>query len=114
MSSTLSIFLWAAKSSLENLPRVSPGQIVSTPAALALLAEHQIEPGDLLRRHLSGDWGDALCSEDKTLNEAALTNGSRLLSAYRVGPEAVLWIITEAQDDQGERSATTLLLPGEY
>ena len=93
--------------------RFTPGQIVATPGALSLLAAHQVTPSTLLARHLSGDWGDALCSEDQGLNDAALANGSRLLSAYRVGPE-VLWIITEAEDEQGERSATTLLLPGEY
>jgi len=114
MSSSLPVFLWAAHSCQETRLRFAPGQIVSTPGALALLAEHPIDPGALLRRHLSGDWGDALCSDDHELNDAALTNGSRLLSAYRIGADAVLWIITEAEDDQGERSATTLLLPGEY
>ena len=96
------------------LTRFTPGQIVATPGALTMLATHQITPGALLARHLAGDWGDALCSEDKALNDAALTNGSRLLSAYRVGADAVLWIITEAEDDQGQRSATTLLLPEDY
>lgn len=96
------------------LNRFTPGQIVATPGALALLAAHQITPDTLLARHLSGDWGDVLCSEDKALNEAALTNGSRLLSAYRVGADAVVWIITEAEDNQGQRSATTLLQPGDY
>lgn len=96
------------------LTRFTPGQIVATPAALNLLTQHQVSADELLCRHLSGDWGDALCSEDKALNDAALTNGARLLSAYRVGADAVLWIITEAEDDQGLRSATTLLLPGDY
>lgn len=96
------------------LTRFTPGQIVATPAALALLVQHQITPNTLLARHLSGDWGDALCSDDQALNEAAVTNGSRLLSAYRVAADAVVWIITEAEDDLGQRSATTLLLPGDY
>lgn len=96
------------------LNRFTPGQIVATPAALNLLAQHHVSASELLSRHLSGDWGDALCSEDKALNDAALTNGARLLSAYRVGADAVLWIITEAEDDQGQRSATTLLRPEDY
>lgn len=95
-------------------PRFQSGQVVATPGALARLAACQIAPSTLLARHLCGDWGDALCSEGKTLNDVALTNGSRLLSAYRLGPDAVLWIITEAEDDQGQRSATTLLLPEDY
>lgn len=94
--------------------RFALGQIVATPGALSLLAAHHMTPSTLLARHLCGDWGDALCSEDKAFNDAALGTGSRLLSAYRVGPQAIVWIITEAKDDQGQRAATTLLLPQEY
>ena len=60
-----------------------------------------------LRRHASGDWGD-LCPEDAMANEAAVQEGSRLLSAYGQGEER-FWIITEA-----DRSATTVLLPDDY
>lgn len=94
--------------------RFTPGQIVATPGALALLAAHHMTPSTLLARHLCGDWGEVLCSEDKALNDAALGTGSRLLSAYRVGPDKIVWIITEAEDDQGQRAATTLLLPQDY
>ncbi|GHD81592.1 hypothetical protein ACFSQE_01250 [Vogesella fluminis] len=94
--------------------RFPAGQLVATPAALALLAEHDIDPASLLTRHLAGDWGDALCSDDAALNDAALTNGARLLSAYRLGGNAVVWIITEAEDDRGDRAATTILLPEDY
>lgn len=71
------------------------------------MAEYGVKPSDLLDRHLAGDWGD-VCAEDNHANELALREGSRLLSAYRLGDVAI-WIITEA-----DRSATTLLLPSEY
>jgi hypothetical protein len=85
-----------------------PGQIVSTPGALAALAESAQHPGDFLSRHLNGDWGD-LCEEDKQTNQEALAEDLRLLSAYRTTAGSKLWIITEA-----DRSVTTLLLPEEY
>ena len=69
---------------------------------------------DFLKRHLRGDWGDELCQEDKMLNDQALVDGSRILSAYRTVKNVRLWVITEAQDDQGHRVATTILKPSEY
>ncbi len=39
-------------------PLFDPGQIVATPAALALLTNHGVSPTDLITRHLSGDFGD--------------------------------------------------------
>ena len=48
------------------------------------------------------------------LNDQALVDGSRILSAYRTVKNIRLWVITEAQDDQGHRVATTILKPSEY
>jgi hypothetical protein len=73
-----------------------------------MLKAHQLSPFDFVSRHWQGDWGD-LDNEDIKANQAALRYGSRLLSCYRIGEDTRLWIITE-----GDRSATTLLLPDEY
>ena len=103
-------------------PRFSPGQIVATPAALDLLAEHGVSPQTILRRHLSGDWG-GLCSDDVATNEAALRHGSRLLSSYEIAPGVTVWIITDAESDIDEagsvltppqRLYTTILRPQDY
>ena len=48
------------------------------------------------------------------MNDEALLHGDRLLSAYRTLKGVKLWVITEAADDNGQRAATTILLPGEY
>jgi hypothetical protein len=40
-----------------------------------------INPAALLRRHVSGDWGD-IHPEDDGLNEGALETGARILSVY--------------------------------
>lgn len=43
--------------------------------------------------------------DDLSANSAALKNGNRLLSAYRVGATGKVWLITEH-----DRSVTTILL----
>jgi hypothetical protein len=94
--------------SLPTIPLFSPGQIVATPGALALLEQANKSPLEFLSRHFRGDWGD-LCQEDKTENELGLKCGLRLLSSYQVAQTEKVWVITEA-----DRSVTTLLLPAEY
>jgi hypothetical protein len=97
----------------EAQPKFSLGQVVATPGALEA---HQMAgqlATDFLQRHARGDWGDVY-EEDRRLNDEALINGSRLLSAYRTALGEKLWIITEAADDSGKRAATTILLPSEY
>lgn len=83
------------------------GQIVATPAALSLLEKLERTPSEFLRRHQSGDWGD-LYSEDREANDAAVKNGDRIFSAYKID-DAKIWIITEA-----DRSSSCFLLPNEY
>ena len=90
------------------------GQIVATPGALEACAEDYLR--FCLMNHMLGDWGK-VCREDAAINDAAVKNGDRILSAYPIDPkkpckgfgENCLWIITEA-----DRSATTFLLPAEY
>ena len=96
-------------------PDFSIGQLLATPAALEALEQADVDIIDLVKRHICKDWGD-LSDEDKRLNDEALHDGSRILSAYILEKTDVkIWIITEAADDEnGERSATTALLPEEY
>lgn len=89
-------------------PKFSPGQIVATPGALAVMEEHQCQPLTLLARHLAGDWG-VLPAEDAQLNDEALKSEGRLLSSYPLGGDTHIWVITE-----WDRSVTTFLLPSEY
>lgn len=89
------------------------GQIVATPGALEVLEQSGQTPDFFLNKHAQGDWGE-VCDDDKQLNNEALVNGGRLLSAYRTLKNERLWIITEATDDDGKRFATTILKPEEY
>ncbi|ALP61357.1 hypothetical protein [Paraburkholderia caribensis] len=90
------------------VPRFRLGRILATPAALNALEHASISAIYLLIRHACGDWGD-LCDADRQENELALYTGARLLSSYMIRDNLQVWVITEA-----DRSATTLLLPGDY
>jgi hypothetical protein len=82
------------------------GRIVATRGAA-----EKLSPADIwtaLEKHIGGNWGE-LDESDRTANDQALQDGSRLLSAYRSEYGMRFWIITEA-----DRSVTTVLLPGEY
>jgi len=41
-------------------------------------------------------------------------DGSRIWSAYNTLRGVKIWVITEAVGDDGDRAATTILLPAEY
>jgi hypothetical protein len=95
-------------------PKFDLGQLLSTPGALEAMEESNQTPMEFISRHVRGDWGEELCQEDRQLNDQALVDGSRILSAYRTRKGTKLWIITEAKDDDGHRAATTILRPDEY
>lgn len=94
-------------------PLFQLGQIVATPAALALMEKHAVNPATLLDRHVRGDWGD-LDKHDRAANDAALKNGSRIFSTYVIN-KVKFWVITEAAGDDGlSRASTCIMLPEEY
>jgi hypothetical protein len=84
------------------------GAVLVTPGVHDLMKELGLDPVHLLARHCTGDWGD-LALEDKQANDAALQDGSRILSAYKLVDNYTVWIITEA-----DRRSTTILLPEDY
>jgi hypothetical protein len=103
------------------------GGVFITPGAKEVLQCSYIEPGTLLFKHSTGDFGEAglfdeitvteeelrdgpfATSEDGKLNKVAILSGEgRIFSIYPVGNEK-LWVITEH-----DNSATTILLPDEY
>ncbi len=82
------------------------GHIVCTPNALG-----ELTPADILmgiQRHQAGDWGD-VSERDRTANDQALVNGTRILSVYHTANGTKFCLITEAC-----RSHTTILLPADY
>ena len=94
-------------------PLFQLGQIVATPAALALLEKHAVQPATLLDRHVHGDWGD-MGKHDWAANDAAVKNGCRIFSMYVINKDK-FWVITEAaSDDSLSRGSTCILLPEDY
>ncbi len=94
-------------------PLFSLGQIVATPLAMEALAKTGQQPWDFLNRHARGAWGE-ISEEDQRLNDEAIRDGSRILSAYTLKDGQKIWVITEAVGDDGHRLATTILLPEDY
>ena len=107
--------------------RFALGQIVATPGALALLQATGRSAASLLARHMHGDFSDT-CKDDSALNEIAINDGSRIMNVYRLVDAEKLkatpkqkradlptvWVITDGENDAGQREVTTLLLPGDY
>jgi hypothetical protein len=95
-------------------PLFSLGRIVATPAALAALDAHGVDPMQLIVRHARGDWGD-VHPEDALQNDLSVTHGIRILSSYVLtsstcaNKRLVVWMITEH-----DRSVTTFFLPEDY
>jgi hypothetical protein len=83
------------------------GQVVATPAAVAILEQGNMGPDTLLIRHARLH-SPELCEEDKQANREAVECGDRVVSSYTVAGTK-LFVITE-----WDRSVTTILLADEY
>lgn len=91
-----------------NTTTLELGQIVATTGVDAWFTPaRRVAVAECIVRHRHGDWGD-VCDEDAALNDAAVEQECRVLSAYTV-EDTKLWIITE-----WDRSVTTVLFPEEY
>ena len=88
-------------------PLFELGRTVMTRAVEVHVRSGAVSPVSVLRRHISGDWGN-LPEDDKRLNERSIKDG-RLMSSYEINPQLTVWVITE-----WDRSVTTLLLPSNY
>jgi hypothetical protein len=98
-------------------PLFEAGEIHYTSGAMtAIMAAGNVTAAalatELLRRHLTGDWGD-LDAHDKRVNNRSVKTGDQILSAYTLVTGVKVWIITDAGHTRGH-SRTTYLLPEEY
>lgn len=99
-----------------TIPSFELGQLVATPAALAVLRNAGVSALEIMSRHAALD-SDALDAADVRANLDALASGARLISAYtfRSNDEDVrLLVITEAVGPDGHRASTCLLRSDEY
>jgi hypothetical protein len=79
--------------------------VIITPSAAKI---PQDDVDGALGRHARGDWGQSDL-EGRAENEAALKKGSPIASIFTSKNGIKFYMITE-----GDRSATTILLPEEY
>lgn len=93
------------KAIIASTKEIPLGEIVITTNAQRHVSHFAVIAA--LMRHRQGDWGD-VPPEDARLNDDALKNGDRILSAYYSG-KTRFWVITES-----DRSVTTILLPEDY
>lgn len=106
----------------EREPLFPLGSLGMTPGARDFARDHSDNPAaflaSLVVRHQSGDWGTT-DRHDRRANDAAVLDGSRIMSFYdvvctapggcpRPGDHRV-WVVTEAGRDR-----TTVLLPEDY
>jgi hypothetical protein len=89
------------------------GELFITPDAQAALLRTGHCPWEFLARHVRGDFGD-VPPDDRQANLDALMEGARLMSSYKLVDGSTLWVITEAENADHQREATTLLLPENY
>jgi len=95
----------------ELQPQFDMGKLCVTRDVFVSVSEEDVFR--CMSRHSQRDWGD-LDAEDRESNERALRTGARLFSAYHLSDGRKAWVITDAEDDDGRRLATTMLLPDEY
>lgn len=76
-------------------PKFKLGQILATPGALEALQRNETDGLEYLRRHVTGDWG-TVCQDDAQLNDLAIRDGGRILSAYLLADSTKIWVITDA------------------
>ncbi len=87
-------------------PSIPLGEVLITPRALGAL--NLADVYNALQRHAQGDWGEADPS-DWRRNNAAVADGTRILSPFRDRDGIEFWLISDAN-----RLATTVLLPSDY
>lgn len=86
------------------------GRLIATRAAVSSLGLEGMLI--LAGRHFRLDPGD-LDKSDQQLNCQAIKDGSQIVSAYTVDG-VKYYVITDAEDDDGKRSTTTILRADEY
>lgn len=83
------------------------GKIYITVGILRACASFPMPPEVLIIRHATGDWAE-MSKDDHHANTRAIHDGSRIVSAYRIGDERFI-VVTE-----GNREKTTIALMHEY
>jgi hypothetical protein len=83
-------------------PKFTLGSLVATSAALEALERAGQSPAEFLTCHAGGDRGE-VDATDRKLNDAAIKNGERILSAYKTRDGVKLWVKAAQSRRTGHR-----------
>lgn len=92
--------------------QIDLGQVAITYTLGEFMNVHRDELLYALEEHRWCNWGETK-GADWQANFDALTSGARIMSEWTIA-EKKIWIITEAEDENGVRQHTTVLLPSDY
>lgn len=94
-------------------PLFSLGLLVVTPAAENAIQAAEADLADLLRRHVSGDFGSDINQDDhdSQANRYAIEHGGSITSSYRLSDQIKVRVVTYCQT---VRDYTSVMLPEEY
>lgn len=71
-----------------------PGSILVSPDAWAVFEAGGIDPQELLRRHVTGDWEESMEEDLAAASQRAITEGGIVVSTWQIGGYT-LWIRTD-------------------
>jgi hypothetical protein len=91
-----------------SIPKFQHGRVLISPGVIDLALQDKLDVMHYFKRHLHGDWGKVPLVY-KLMNEQALLENKRVLSAFPFGASSNLYVFTQI-----DRSVTTLLLDREY
>jgi hypothetical protein len=81
------------------------GEVLTTPEAVNRMHNLGVGRAELVKRHMSGDWGEISAADAEANDHALRTGDDQIMSGYGQGERRLL-VITEA-----DRSVTTILTP---
>ncbi|WP_312261966.1 hypothetical protein [Candidatus Igneacidithiobacillus taiwanensis] len=81
------------------------GTILLSPDAQSILEAGDIDPQEILRRHVTGDWEESMDEDLRRASLAAIQEGGIIVSTWQIGGYT-LWVRTDAA-----RSSTVLDIP---
>lgn len=87
----------------------SAGETTVTPRASESLLRNNRHQIEFILHHISGKWGN-VTDEEKNRNDKAVDNGGRILSRYQLEDSTIIVVITEAENSQGQRIETAIIL----
>ncbi|MGC9128280.1 MAG: hypothetical protein ACP5D5_03220 [Acidithiobacillus sp.] len=90
----------------DSKPMLFPlGQILASPDAWAIFEAGNVDPQEILRRHVTGDWEESMDEDLAAASRQAIDSGATVVTTWQIGGYT-LWVRTDAT-----RQSTILDIP---